>query len=285
VLVLSSGATSGAASVAGVAASLELPVLPASNVRDPAFAGRLRAARVDLLLNVHSLHLIAREVLEAPRVGSFNVHPGPLPAWAGLSVPSWAIYHGVQLFGCTLHWMAVEVDAGPIAFAAGFPVEERETGLSLSLKCAREGVVLVRRLVETAMRDPDAIPRQPQADGERRWFGRPPPHGGRVPWNLSARRVDGFVRACDFAPFPSPWGRPRTTCAGRELAVLKTMPTGVRAAAEPGTVARDEQGGVVVATGDDWLRVERVVEKNAALDPRDALPEGAWLPSPEEPAP
>ena len=285
VLVLSSGATSGTASVAGVAASLELPVLPAATVRDPAFAEHLRAARVDVLLNVHSLHVIAPEVLAAPTVGSFNVHPGPLPAWAGLSVPSWAIYHGVERFGATLHWMAVELDAGAVAYAAEFPVEARETGLSLSLKCARHGVALVRELVEAMAADPEAVPRRQQDREQRRWFPRAAPHGGRVPWNLPARRVDGFVRACDYAPFPSPWGHPLANCAGRELAVLKTTPTGVRAGVEPGTVARDGDGAVVVATSDEWIRVERVLEGNARLDPQEALPEGARLLIPEDPSP
>src|SRR6266700_8356095 len=53
------------------------------SVKDPSFAEQIHADEVDLLLNVHSLHVINSEVLRAPRIGSFNLHPGPLPRYAG----------------------------------------------------------------------------------------------------------------------------------------------------------------------------------------------------------
>ena len=73
----------------------------------------MREQGVDLLLNVHSLYLIARRtVVAAPRIGSFNLHPGPLPEYAGLNTPSWAIYNGEREHGVTVHWMEPGVDTG-----------------------------------------------------------------------------------------------------------------------------------------------------------------------------
>src|SRR5919109_2815282 len=97
------------------------PVRDPLAVTDPAFAGELRD--VDLLLNVHSLHIAAPAVVAAPRTGSFNLHPGPLPEYAGLNAPSWAIYNGETRHAVTLHWMEPEVDAGPIAYAAELAIE------------------------------------------------------------------------------------------------------------------------------------------------------------------
>ena len=77
-----------------VAERIGLPTWPASFVKDPAFAGRIRDAGVDIILNAHSLFVMHSEVVEAPRIGSFNLHPGPLPRYAGLNVVSWAIYRG-----------------------------------------------------------------------------------------------------------------------------------------------------------------------------------------------
>jgi UDP-4-amino-4-deoxy-L-arabinose formyltransferase/UDP-glucuronic acid dehydrogenase (UDP-4-keto-hexauronic acid decarboxylating) len=65
-----------------------------ARVRDPAFAADLKMRGVDLLLNVHALHRIDAAVLEAPRLGAFNLHPGPLPRYAGLNGPSWAVLRG-----------------------------------------------------------------------------------------------------------------------------------------------------------------------------------------------
>ena len=71
-----------------------MPILPSTSVRDPEFAEWMRSEEIDLLLNVHSLYVIHADLVAAPRTGSFNLHPGPLPEYAGLNAPSWAIYHG-----------------------------------------------------------------------------------------------------------------------------------------------------------------------------------------------
>ena len=74
---------SGAPGVAGAAGELGLDVRDARLVRDPGLGGWLRDERVDVLLNVHSLYLVAEAVVEAPSIGSFNLHPGPLPTTSG----------------------------------------------------------------------------------------------------------------------------------------------------------------------------------------------------------
>src|SRR5262245_39139238 len=78
----------------GVAQNLRLPTIPAKRVTDPVLANDIRAEKVDVLLNVHSLYIIDREVLLAPSLGSFNLHPGPLPQYAGVNCVSWALYQG-----------------------------------------------------------------------------------------------------------------------------------------------------------------------------------------------
>src|SRR5688572_15420172 len=193
------------AAVARRATAAALEVMPARLVRDDAFAEWLRERDVDLLLNVHSLHIAASSVVAAPRIGSFNLHPGPLPAYAGLNAPSWAIYHGEEMHGVTLHWMDPGIDTGAVAYAEQFPIAEHDTGLSVAVHCIRLGVPLVERLLDVAAHDPDAIPAQAQA-GERRYYGSEPPEGGWLSWARTAREVVDFVRAADYTPFASPWG-------------------------------------------------------------------------------
>ncbi|HYY23010.1 MAG TPA: formyltransferase family protein [Thermoleophilaceae bacterium] len=173
--------------VAAQARRLGVHVWPARLVTDPAFAERIADAEVDLVLNIHSLLVIDGRVLGAPRIGSFNLHPGPLPQYAGLSVPSWAIYHGERRHGVTLHWMEPEVDAGAVVSEASFAIGPCDTGLTVSAACVRHGLPLVAGLLEVAARDPSAIPATEQDLSRRRWFGRRGPHGGRVPWTLSGR--------------------------------------------------------------------------------------------------
>jgi methionyl-tRNA formyltransferase len=250
---------------------------PARLVKDPSLAERLSAAEVDLLLNVHSLFVISRDVLTAPRVGSFNMHPGPLPRYAGLNSVCWAIYRGERSHGVTLHEMVPEIDAGPIAYQASFALDEHETGLSLTVKCVRAGIELMRRLVETAATDPGAIPRLAQDASRREYFGAEVPQGGGVVWSRASRDVVNFVRACDFAPFPSPWGHPRARLGDQTISLVKAVGLGEATRVPPGTIDRGGDAGVRVATGDEWILVSRIMAAGRYLHPATILRAGERL--------
>jgi UDP-4-amino-4-deoxy-L-arabinose formyltransferase/UDP-glucuronic acid dehydrogenase (UDP-4-keto-hexauronic acid decarboxylating) len=245
--------TSTGSPVWAAARKLGLAPLAAARVREPGFDAELARLRVDLLLNVHSLCIVPREVLEVPAYGAYNLHPGPLPDYAGLNAPSWAIYHGEPHHGVTLHRMAPGIDTGPIAFQARFAILPEDTGLSLSLRCAEEGLRLIERLLAA---DLAKLPLQAQDLAARRYFGRGVPQGGRIDWSERARRIHAFVRACDYRPFASPWGAPVAALEGADVRVLKCALTGLACDRPPGTVRREE-GKTHVACGDEWLELVR----------------------------
>ncbi len=260
------------ATVAGVASRLGYRLWPAQQVKDVGFADSLRSEKVDLLLNVHALYVLPAEVVAAPSIGCFNLHPGPLPRYAGLNAPSWAIYHGEQIHAVTVHWMDGGIDTGAIAYQSEMPIEEDDTGLTLSAKCVRAGLPLLHDLLQAASLD--AIPHLPQPDGIRRYYGKEVPHEGRLLWTESAGRVVNFVRACDYVPFPSPWGHPRAYLAGRELSVLKAARTGERSDAPAGTVGRQVGSDVLVAARDEWVRLSRVQVGSSGFAAADVVTEG-----------
>jgi UDP-4-amino-4-deoxy-L-arabinose formyltransferase/UDP-glucuronic acid dehydrogenase (UDP-4-keto-hexauronic acid decarboxylating) len=250
------GGLSVGATVAGVASQLGYRLWPARQAKENGFAETVRREGVDLLLNVHSLYVLPADVVAAPRIGSFNLHPGPLPRYAGLNAPSWAIYYGERSHAVTVHWMDGGIDTGPIAYQAELAIDGDDTGLTVSAKCVRAGLPLLHVLLEAAVKG--AIPRQPQPVAVRRYHGREVPHGGRLHWTESAARVVNFIRACDYLPFTSPWGHPRVYLAGREMSVLKAMRTGERSDAQAGTVGRRVGHEALVAARDEWVRVRRV---------------------------
>ena len=214
-----------------------------------------------MLLNVHSLYIIDRAVLEAPRLGCFNLHPGPLPECAGLNAPSWAIQQGARTHGVSLHWMVPTIDMGPIAYAERFPIDDTDSGLSLSLKCIRAGMPLVEKLLHTAACGFEAIPRVPQNPADRRYFSAGPPDEGRLSWARPARQVFDLVRAADYRPFKSPWRHPRTVAHGREFGIVSARCTGRPASARPGSIGDATDDGVEVACGDEWLLVREVEDE------------------------
>lgn len=274
-MLLTSGTEAAPSQLATVARRRGVPVLPAARVRDPGFGRTLREEGIDLLLNAHSLHIAAEEVVAAPRIGSFNLHPGPLPEYAGLHPVSWALVHGERRHGVTLHWMDATIDTGAVAYRRDFAIGATDSALAVTARCTTVGLELVAELLRAATHAPASIPRRAQDRRRRRYFGGSPPYGGRAPWHLEARAIANFVRACDYLPFRSPWGFPRSDCDGEEIGVARAVPSGVPChGAAPGTVARVEAGVATVATGDEWLAVERIV-RGAKVESAASLRAGA----------
>jgi UDP-4-amino-4-deoxy-L-arabinose formyltransferase/UDP-glucuronic acid dehydrogenase (UDP-4-keto-hexauronic acid decarboxylating) len=252
-------------------------VWPARRVRDPAFADEIRAEGVELLLNVHSLYVVKREVVAAPSIGSFNVHPGPLPEYAGLNAPSWAILHGERTHGVTVHWMDAGIDTGEIAYEARFEIAPGETAFTLSAKGVRATIPLLRKLLEAAAAEPPAIPREKQRDVPGRYFGREAPNRGRIDWSARAEEIERFVRAADYGMFASPWGAPRATLPGvGELEIVKVARTGEGADVAPGTLGAADAAGVRVACADEWLLVKKFRLAGAPGDPGQLASAGAF---------
>jgi phosphoribosylglycinamide formyltransferase-1 len=53
-----------------------------------------------------------------------NIHPSLLPAFPGLHPQRQALAAGVKFSGCTVHFVRVAVDTGPIIAQAVVPVED-----------------------------------------------------------------------------------------------------------------------------------------------------------------
>jgi methionyl-tRNA formyltransferase len=249
----------------------------AENVKDPAFAQQIQRDQVDLLLNVHSLHVINSEVLRAPRIGSFNLHPAPLPRYAGRNPVCWALYFGETTHGVTLHRMTAEIDAGPIIYQSIFPVSEEDTGFTVSLRCIKEGLLLFSRLLAALEASPLNLPETPQDTAKRQYLSRNVPHQGQVIWSLTARQVLNFVRACNFSPFLSPWGVPRARRGKCVFGIVGATRTGSPTNAQPGTVGCVDEFGIRVACCDEWITVGKVKLEGKLTDATRLLHTGDLL--------
>jgi UDP-4-amino-4-deoxy-L-arabinose formyltransferase/UDP-glucuronic acid dehydrogenase (UDP-4-keto-hexauronic acid decarboxylating) len=269
------------ATVGTVAARRDVEVHDARRVRDAALGDELRDRGIDLLLNVHSLYIVNEAVVDAPRIGSFNLHPGPLPGYAGLNAPSWAIVNGESRHAVTVHWMTSGVDTGAIAYEGVFDVGPTDTGLTVSTRCVREGLPLIRALVTQALADPQAIPRRPQPATRRRYYRkRDVPHEGRVDWKRSAAELDAFIRAACFHPLPSPWGIPRTTLDGRPLGVVSVERTGLAATGASGEIARLPDGRLAASASDELLALVQVEVDGRVRPAAEVLEPGSRLATP-----
>jgi len=245
-------------SIAATAGSLRVSVLGAKRVQDPGFAVWMDKHHIDVLLNVHSLHRICPQVFQAAKVGAFNLHPGPLPRYSGLNVPSWAVYNEETTHAVTIHHISDKVDTGHIVYETQFPLTSKDTGLTVSLKCAHEGLALIERLLKELSRDPFSIPSRPQDLSRRRVYKRNEiPGNGFIQWSEPAHKIDAFVRACNYAPFPSPWGEPKTRWKGKEISILKTEISNKVCHEAAGTIGGITDGKTAIAAADYWVLIDK----------------------------
>jgi phosphoribosylglycinamide formyltransferase-1 len=63
-----------------------------------------------------------------------NIHPALLPSFPGLHVQQKAIDWGIRFSGATVHFVATEVDMGPIIVQAVVPVMQDDTEETLSAR-------------------------------------------------------------------------------------------------------------------------------------------------------
>lgn len=61
-----------------------------------------------------------------------NIHPSLLPAFKGLETHARALAAGCRFAGCTVHFVAAEVDSGPIVIQAAVPIAPDDTPDSLA---------------------------------------------------------------------------------------------------------------------------------------------------------
>jgi phosphoribosylglycinamide formyltransferase-1 len=101
---------------------------------DRAVIGELDRRGIDLVCLAGYMKVLTPDLCEAYKNRIINIHPALLPAFPGLHVQQKAIDWGVRFSGCTVHFVAAEVDMGPIILQAVVPVLQDDTEDSLAAR-------------------------------------------------------------------------------------------------------------------------------------------------------
>lgn len=223
-------------------------------------AARLGAEPFDWLFSIANLAIIPDEVLALPTRGAINFHDGPLPRYAGLNAPCWAILHGERTHGVSWHRIEGGVDEGDILEQRLFELAERETALTLNTRCYELGIETFARLLEALGRGEER--RRPQDLSQRTYFGRfdRPPAACTIDWAEPAHRIDALVRALDYGRYPNPIGVPKVVLE-RGVVLLPEVERAADAATlPPGSVIAYDEAGLEVATATGSLLFPRVLD-------------------------
>ena len=114
---------------------------------DRALVAEFERRRIDLICLAGYMRIVTPGLCDAYRHRIVNIHPALLPSFPGLHVQQKAIDWGVRFSGCTVHFVAAEVDMGPIILQAAVPVLQDDT----------EDTLAARILVEEHRIYPEAV--------------------------------------------------------------------------------------------------------------------------------
>lgn len=110
-------------------------------------------AHVDVVL-IGGARILKQPVIDAPRIGIVNFHPGLIPEVRGLDALKWSVYKGVPP-GVTAHLIDERVDAGRIVVREQVPVYADDGWLDLSLRLDDRQVELIPDVLRMLRRQPD----------------------------------------------------------------------------------------------------------------------------------
>jgi methionyl-tRNA formyltransferase len=128
--------------IADEAAKLGLPLLKTANIN----AETLPPA--DLLVVIAFGQKIAEQVVNAPRLGTVNLHASRLPRHRGAAPVNWAILAGDTVSGNSIIRLASKMDAGAVLAMSELPIGELETAGELHDRLSEDGALLMLRTIE-----------------------------------------------------------------------------------------------------------------------------------------
>jgi methionyl-tRNA formyltransferase len=263
------GLTAEPSSVEKLARTHGLPVRTPATLKDEAAQAEFTALDLDATVVVAYGLLLPKPILEAPKLGCFNLHGSLLPRWRGAAPIQRAIMACDAETGVMVMRMEEGLDTGPVLMAERVVIGRKTYG-ELHDELARLGADLMTRALAALERG--SISEQPQPEAGATYARKISKEETRIDWRKSAREIDCLVRG--LSPFPGAWCEAK----GERLKVLYAKPVPGRGA--PGEILDDQ---LTVACGDGALRLMRLHRAGrGAMDASEvlrgfALPKGTTL--------
>jgi methionyl-tRNA formyltransferase len=177
-----------------LALELGLEVFQPERIRDDAAQARIRQVGADVMIVVAYGQILPASLLNAPRLGTLNVHASLLPRHRGPAPIEWSILSGDTETGVTIMQMDAGVDTGPILVQVRVPLAPDATAGPLEGQLANLGA---RLMVETLDKlERGAVTPVPQpAEGATHAPRLTSEDGKLKPAIMSAHEIDRRVRA------------------------------------------------------------------------------------------
>ena len=225
-------------------------------VLDP--RGDYRAALAEqpfeYLFSITHLAIIPADVIALPTKGAINFHDGPLPRYAGLNTPVWALLNRETDYAITWHWMTAGIDDGDVLIRKPVEIAPDDTALSLNTKCFQAGIESFAELAGwLGLGTPVSRPQNLEG---RKYFGKHdrPEAAGLLDWSRSADELQTLTRALDHGRYRNPVATAKVRFTGKlyvvdAAKVVEAAAADHAAAHEPGTIIDCSDAEIRVVTG------------------------------------
>ena len=117
------------------------------------------------LIVLGGTRLLHKDIITCAKKGVLNAHPGLLPAFRGMDVVAWQVYHRKPV-GATCHFVVEEPDAGPILTQRAIAYRRGDSLLRIRIECMK----MCAELMAEAIRNLDSIVPQIQNESRARRY-------------------------------------------------------------------------------------------------------------------
>jgi methionyl-tRNA formyltransferase len=202
--------------------------------------------------------ILPKPLLDAPRLGCFNLHGSLLPRWRGAAPIQRAVMAGDAETGVMVMHMYEGLDTGPVLMAERTAIGRKTAG-ELADELSRLGADLMVRALAGLERGQVSEQKQPE-DGVT-YAKKIGTEEARIDWSKSAREIDCLIRG--LSPNPGAFSEVK----GERLKILYAEPAAGRGA--PGEVIGDD---LAVACGQGAVRLAKVQRAGGkVMDGRELL--------------
>ena len=182
------------------AASVNLPILQPTNLKNEEFNTKLKALNADLQIVV-AFRMLPKIVWQMPKYGTFNLHASLLPEYRGAAPIHWAIINGETKTGVTTFFIDDKIDTGEIILQEEIEILNNETVGSLHDKLMFLGADLVAKTVDLIATEKVKTTKQPEL--EEKAASKLNSDNCRIDWSDSLDNIYNKIRGLN--PFPAAW--------------------------------------------------------------------------------
>jgi methionyl-tRNA formyltransferase len=250
--------------IAKAAASFGISVRTPLTLKAADAQADFAALELDAAIVVAYGLLLPKPILDAPKLGCFNLHGSLLPRWRGAAPIQRAIMAGDSETGVMVMRMEEGLDTGPVLMAERTPVGRKTYG-ELHDELARLGADLMARAMSAVSLGQASETPQPE-DGAT-YAKKILKDEARIDWTKPARELDCLIRG--LSPFPGAWCEVK----GERVKILFADPTDGKGA--PGEVLDDK---LLVACGEGALRLRSLQRPGKSVMAADDLLRGYAVP-------